>query len=185
MRYSWLFMKLDQHVESLIQTFDTWLIPSCWPSLRGGNHMSLLCLVSSIFPCPFSNNWQWLTFIACYYDFPPYTSTRNEPTTCIRSEGLPKSTPVIKSGWSEPSTNLHCDQKMWLTGAATATKIVLILKWSWSYCSLLCRVLDYSNDWTASFQVLFSWLLTKVHYNEQPAHSSQDIYEGIELFEVE
>ena len=146
---------------------------SCWPSWRGGNHISSLRLVSSIFPRHFFNNWQSLTFIARYDGFPPYTSTKNETDTCVIPEGLPKSTLVIESGWSEPSTDLHRDRKMWLNWATT-TEVVLILRWSRSYCFMLCRDPDYWNDWTASFQVLFSWLPPKVHRNEQPSYASEN-----------
>ena len=148
--------------------------PSCWPSWRGGNHISSLPLVNSIFPRPFSNNLQPLTFIARYDGLSASVPQQERSWRVCSTRRLSKPTLVIESGWSESSTGLHRDQKMWLTGAATTTEVVLILKWSRSYCFMLCRVSVYLNDWTASFQVLFSWLSTKVHRNEQPSYASEN-----------
>ena len=43
---------------------------------------------------------------------------------------MPKPTLVVESGWSESRADLHRDRNVWLTGAATTTEVVLILKWS-------------------------------------------------------
>lgn len=113
----------------------SWMTSSCtprrWPFQRRGNYASWPRLVSSIFSSLFSNNCQLLTFIiGCDGFLAPYTSTRKEPDACVLPEGMPKPTLVVESGWSESRADLHRDRNVWLTGAATTTEVVLILKWS-------------------------------------------------------
>lgn len=57
----------------------------------------------------------------------PYSSSTKEPGMCIVPGMLPLPTFVIESGWSESSPQLNASKDLWLIGAPSVERVLLIL----------------------------------------------------------
>ncbi|KAG5300713.1 hypothetical protein I7I48_00505 [Histoplasma ohiense] len=60
----------------------------------------------------------------------PYTSSLKQSDWFFQVQGQYLPTIVVESGWTETTTKLHRDMRLWLIGGANQVQLVLLLKWT-------------------------------------------------------